>query len=1182
MRIKAESIAFVLIASILLIVAACGAAEVASTTIPVCFIQNNGQTDDQVLYFADGAGYTLYLTANGEVISTADPETAVQIAYQDSNPMVDVGGEDQLLGKANFLIGNDESAWVTGVPLFSSVRYENLYPGINLLYHGGMNTLKSEYIVDSGADPTAIRMAYSGQNKITVDDDGNLVITTAAGSFLETAPFSYQIVNGAKVSVRCGFGIDEEGQVSFELGPYNPTIPLVIDPVYNFSTYLGGTQDDRGSGIGMDDAGNVYVVGSTQSTQFPLANSPPYQQKLNGSWDVFASKFTPDGKTLIYSTYIGGNKTDIAGGMVVYQGMVTFTGYTESNNYPLTAGFVVPKGGNSDAMITRLNTDGTNLKWSRLINGNKSDYGIGIALYQVSGQTVVVGYTNSNDFPTWPTINSLSGATDGFVAEFENDGNVKTPNGFRYLGGTNYDYANGVAVDQYPPWDIWVTGETKSLNFPTTPSSPPYPFRSSNSGGSDAFVTDLLWGDLSIRASTYLGGSGNDGGTGIAVYGNYPYVTGFTESPVSPISLFPIKPFFDAFQTTFGGGQWDAFVTKMEQNLSALNYSTYLGGRDDDKAYGIAVDSNGSAYITGWTMSTNFPTKDAIQPHKGEGFRIPDAFVTQLNQTGTGLIFSTYLGGTYYDEGDAIAITGDGKNITVTGYTESINFPVLNAYQPSLAGFPAVRFTDAFVTKIVKIPPVANFTGSPQTGCSPLVVHFIDTSANNPSSWFWDFGDGTNSTEQNPNHTFVNTNANAAMNFTVNLTACNGDGCGFIPQVNFTKVCPSPFADFIADQTTGCLNLGNNTIQFNVTTTKGGVKTGPAKVWNWSFGDGNYSLVNFTDRNVTHTYDIIGNFTVSLTYENTCCNNTTVKTGFIDIRTIPVADFNATPTSGLIPLDVHFFDNSTGRPSKWTWTFGAGEGSSHLQNPEHIYASAGAYRVKLEACNFCGCDNETKNNYIQAGIPNLSFSPMSLVVPTNDTTPIDLYLQSAENGLSGYDLKVYWTDKVHGNITGVQFPFWAMNKTHTPLPDYIVGIKAVDLSNQIHPGAVNVTLATFSLEGNISTFTSTIDFNVTVNELDDDSGNPIYTNNIPANITVVRLLPFPNKNRPPTDPFNDQIYWDVNGNGRIDFNDVTTYFQNMQWIKEDDHEYIPFFDYNGNGRIDFADLIMLFHKVPYP
>jgi PKD repeat protein len=296
-----------------------------------------------------------------------------------------------------------------------------------------------------------------------------------------------------------------------------------------------------------------------------------------------------------------------------------------------------------------------------------------------------------------------------------------------------------------------------------------------------------------------------------------------------------------------------------------------------------------------------------------------------------------------------------------------------------------------------------------------------------------------------------------------------------------------------------------------------------------------------------------------------------------------VADFNATPTSGLFPLDVSFFDNSTGRPSNWTWTFGAGQGGSNEQNPEHTYPTKGHYTVRLKACNFCGCDWENRTSYIKVGDPNLTFAAGStivlpngtIIVPTNDTTPLNLFLQETENGLSGYDLFVFFGDTAAGNITPpVKFPAWAANKSVGSLPAPNVTIKAVDMFDQVNPGATNVLLASLNLTGlePIAMW-----FNVTPNELDDDFGNPISTNNIPANIKIVRLLPFPSKVNAPKDPFGNQIYWDVNGNGNIDFNDVTTYFQNMQWIR--DNQYVPFFDYNGNGLIDFNDLILLFQQV---
>jgi PKD repeat protein len=1173
MRVNPESIILVLIVSLFLLCSACGAVQVSSTTIPVCFIQNNGQIDEQVLYFADAAGYTLYLTADGEVISTTDPVSVVGITYPGSNAVIAVSGENKLPGKANFLIGNEED-WVTNVPTYGSVRYDDLYDGISVVYHGGVGTLKKEFVVEPGADPSVIRMKYAGQEGLALDENGVLLVTTVAGTFFETQPVCYQVIGGGKVPVPGRFILGADNTVTFSIGPYESTLPLVIDPQYDFSTYLGGDQDDRGAGIGIDDFGNVYVVGSTQSTNFPLSNSAVYQEHLNGSWDIFATKFGPiQPEGPIYSTYIGGNRTDMASAMVVNNvtGAVTFTGYTLSYNYPTTTG--PAKMNESDVIVTRLAPDGASLQMSRLIGGNKSEEGNSIAL-AATGHVVVVGSTSSStDFPV-TTADLYSGATDAFVARVASGGALSN---CRYLGGSGTDVANGVAIDTANA--VYVTGATNSKAFPTTAAA----FRNTNQGATDAFITKLNAAGTTITYSTYLGGTQIDVGTAIDVDRDmYPYITGYTESEVSPISLFPIKPLNQAFQKKFNGGTWDAFVTKMEQNLSALNYSTYLGGLYDDKAYGIAVDNNSTAFVVGYTFSENFPTEHPTQPTKGLGYMVPDAFITQLNQTGTGLLFSTYLGGTYYDEGDAIAITDDGINITVTGSTDSINFPVVNATQPALAGFPAVRFTDAFVTKYVKIPPVADFYAIPERACTPANISFFDNSTGNPNSWNWSFGDGNYSNEQNPWHIYVNP-GNSIKKYNVTLNVSNVDGSSSFTNYSYIWVCPQPFADFMADNTTGCINLGNNTIQFNVTSKKGGVLAG--KFWNWTFGDGNSSgLVNESNVNVTHTYVTLNgtsNFTVTLTYKNACCNNTTVKLEYIDIRDKPNASFfYAVPTSGLIPLQVNFFANATGRPSNWTWTFGAGQGGSNEQNPEHTYSQKGSYNVKLMACNFCGCDNATKNKFIKAGVPNLSFAPDTLVVPTNDTTPIDLYLQAADNGLSGYNLSVYWGDSAHGNITGVDFPFWATNKSHTPLPDYIVGITAVDMLNQVNPGAMNVLLASFDLEGNITTFNSTIDFNVTVNELDDDLGNPIVTNNVPATITVVRLLPFPNKNKPPTDPFEDQVYWDVNGNGKIDFNDVTVFFKNMQWIR--DNQYVPFFDYNSNGLIDFDDLIELFHMVPYP
>ncbi|NTW92093.1 MAG: hypothetical protein HGA40_01435, partial [Methanoregulaceae archaeon] len=394
MQIKRESLAFVLIVSIIIACSAAGAVQVYSTTVPICFIENDGQTDDQVLYFADAAGYTLYLTAEGEVISTADPVSVVQITYPGSNAAIAVSGENELPGKANFLIGNDEDQWVTNVPLYGSVRYAGLYDGVSLVYHGGVSILKKEFIVEPGADPLGIRMQYTGQEVLALDENGALLVTTAAGTFIESPPVCYQVVGGAEVAVPCKFVLDEDGGVTFSIGVYDTSLPLIIDPEYDFSTYLGGTQDDWGAGIGFDDIGNVYVVGSTESTQFPLANNPAYQEHLNGSGlDIFASKFRSDGQELIYSTYIGGYADDIARGMVVnnYTEEVTFTGSTKSWNYPTNP--TDPYGGNTDAIVTRLNVNGDGLVWSRMIYGN-------LLAKQPSRPAIKVGIMGAGNFAT--------------------------------------------------------------------------------------------------------------------------------------------------------------------------------------------------------------------------------------------------------------------------------------------------------------------------------------------------------------------------------------------------------------------------------------------------------------------------------------------------------------------------------------------------------------------------------------------------------------------------------------------------------------------------------------------------------------------------------------------------------------------------------------------------------------
>lgn len=1240
MRNQFESIAFVLIVSIILTISSVGAAGMLSTTIPIFFVQNDGQMDDQTLYFADAHGFGLYLVKDGEIFQPVDAP-AVRITYLRANAAVSVEGEEELEGRANFLLGNNESQWITNVPTFSAVRYDDLYPGITLVYHAGTTVLKREFIVEPGVNPAAIKMQYSGQEGLSLTENGAILIRTSGGTLIETAPICYQVVDGQKVSVAGGYHLSSGNIVTFSLGKYEPCLPVIIDPVLDYSTYVGGTQDDRGAGIGLDDFGYIYIAGSTKSTNFPLSNSPPYQQKLNGSWDVFIFKIKPDGSLPVYSTYIGGFYEDQAHDLVVDNstGIATITGYTYSPNYPITRGG--PKFNESDVFVTQVNAAGSGLVWSTVLGGNWTEEGISIAL-RSDGDPVVVGFTGSSDFNV-TTSDPWNGCTDAFVARFNGNNGARISN--RYFGGSGNDYAYGVALNGTDR--IFITGSTDSPNFTVAPG-----FRALNSGQTDAFIT-VMSPTLTILKDTYLGGIQNDIGTGIAVDQNsYPYITGYTNSPVSPYSLFPITP--GAYQPNYAGGKNDAFITKMDPTLNVLNYSTYLGGNLEDRAYDIALDSGMRAYVTGWTTSDDFPTHNAIYPSRN-GIR-SDAFVTEMNTTGQDLVFSTYLGGSYVDEGRAIFVTPDGVNMTLTGYTESSEFPIARPYQGFLAGFPPIRYPDAFITKIVKLVPLVDFYGDPTIGCSPLTVNFTDASVGDPfpvTSWLWDFGDGTTSTEQNPVHTYYR-NGTSAKRFNVTLTATNQDGSATLTRFFYIKVCPEMIPNFTSNKQIGCVG-SNATIKFFNNT------VGNPDMLYWDFGDGDVGTTGPGVTFINHKYTEPGLYTVTLIANNSCCNTSFIREEYIDIRDVPVANFTAEPRIGFVPLFVQFFNQSTGRPSSWEWDLGPVNSSE--QNPNYTYTTTGNRTVKLTVCNFCGCNMSTQSKFIKVGDPlaasfvpnktsgfaplkvgfadtstgiptywewdfgdnttpvnvttnatqihtftdpgvygvtlkvsnifgedlsppqyitagpraNVTWSPQTLIVPTNATTLVNLTLDQAPYGLAGYNITVYFDDVLGGNFTSIEFPPWAANLSHKgPLPAPVVALDAIDLDGIIDPGATNIPLAYFKVKGNtpMPTF-----LKVTINMMTDDIGGDVNPKTIPAKITVVRLLMFPGATKFPTDPHEDQKFYDVDGNKKITFNDVVIYYRNLQTGWTASNQYIPFFDYDNKNGVTFNDVIVLYNKA---
>jgi hypothetical protein len=462
---------------------------------------------------------------------------------------------------------------------------------------------------------------------------------------------------------------------------YDASRPLVIDPVLSYSTYLGGSDDDSGNGIAVDADGNAYVVGDTMSVDFPTAN--PLQPGFGGSnQNAFVAKLSADGSALVYATYLGGSGREEGHGIAAdAEGNAYVAGETASADFPTAKPLQPALMGRSNAFVAKLSADGSALVYATYLGGSGTDEGDGIAV-DADGNAYVAGMTSSLNFPTTPAAFQTlhgSGPRNGFVTKLTADGSALVY--ATYLGGSGRDEADAIAVDA--DGNAYVAGETSSLDFPTTPGA----FQTTYSGGmSKAFVTKLNADGSGLIYSTYLGGSGEEeiNGPGLAVdaAGN-AYLTGITNSTDFPTA--------NALQRAYGGGASDAFVAKLNADGSELIYSTYFGGSGTDEGVAIAVDASGNAYLTGNTTSLDFPTANPLQPANAG---LTNAFVAKLTADGSALVYSTYLGGSYFDEGHGLAVDGDG-NAYVTGKTSSPDFPTANPLQRTNAGC-----YDAFVAKI--------------------------------------------------------------------------------------------------------------------------------------------------------------------------------------------------------------------------------------------------------------------------------------------------------------------------------------------------------------------------------------------------------------------------------------------------------------------------------------------------
>jgi hypothetical protein len=653
--------------------------------LPMRFEPNVGQADPQVQYLARGNGYTMFLTLSESVIvlsqrpiSANDPPQAAEVVrmhFAGANAQPDVVGLQALPGISNYFVGNDPDQWHTDIVSFAKVRYSQIYPGIDLVYYGSAGDIEYDFVVQPGSDPAAIRLSFEGTRGMSVNPAGELVLALSAGELRQKAPVMYQQGPDGATLV-AGRYVLHGNQVGFEIGGYDHSRALVIDPVLVYSTYLGGSGLDQATSLVVGPTGDAYVAGMTSSTNFPIQGTPTSTN--GGGQDLFVTKLSLTGASLTYSSYIGGIGTEVANDIAVSgAGTVYITGSTDSIDYPVVTPTIAAQVGGTDAFLTKLTSAGNAIEFSTYWGSTGFEEGTAVTV-DPADNAYIAGNTSAPDFPTQtPFQAALAGGMDGFMTKFSVAGNSVVYS--TYLGGAGDDRVFDMAVADDAA--VFVVGSSTSANFPTTSGS----VQPALAGARDGFVTHFSLAGNALLYSTFLGGAGSDEVFGMVIDAPMnAYVTGRTTSTNFP-TLTPL-------QGSYGGGANDAFVAKINPSGAALVYSTYLGGAGDDKGQGIAIDGSRNAFVTGSTTSKNFPTLVPLQARLSGP---SDAFVSKLNLTGSSLVYSSFLGGVSADEGFGIGVDLVGSAY-VAGFTESSNFPIANPFQAAFGGL-----RDAFVSKLV-------------------------------------------------------------------------------------------------------------------------------------------------------------------------------------------------------------------------------------------------------------------------------------------------------------------------------------------------------------------------------------------------------------------------------------------------------------------------------------------------
>jgi len=654
--------------------------QVKNVRIP--WIKNIGQQHEDVGYYARTFAGTVFISNKGEILYSIPVEgkgsfAMSEIFIRDNQKVVKkmkVNGEKPSITKVNYFIGNNPEKWRTNVPTFQSVQLGEVWPGIKVKLKAHGNNIEKLFYIAPNADPATIRIQLTGIDDISLNESGELLINTTEGNLAFSKPLAFQYINGIKHLVHVDYYIDYNAY-GFAVENFDPAYALVIDPLIA-STYIGGSNNDFCSDLAIDNLGNIYVTGYTESPDFPSSGYP-----YNGNTDIFICELSNDLNTLLASTFIGGTSYDAGFSMVLGSGGNIFiSGETSSSNFPTTTGcFDNTFNGGRDNFISKLSNDLSILISSTYIGGSDYEKAYSVSLGAL-GKVFITGMTSSSDYPT--IIGSFStthnGLNDAFVSKLSNDLTVLESSTF--IGGINDDYSNSIKLDLFG--NVFIGGETYSNNFPVTTGS----FSTSLNGANDLFIAKLDNGLGSVLAATFVGGSESENLRQLKLGGlQNIFLVGNSYSPDYPITPGCYDPSLNGFN--------DVVVSKLSNDLSTLLGSTFIGGSENDFGTSIEFDNSGNIYVTGYTFSSDFPTSPNCYCPSMLG--LPDAFISKLSPDFDVLLASTYIGGLNEDYPFSIDMDQNG-DLIIAGYTDSPDYPTTPmAYDEVNSGV-----FDVFLSKI--------------------------------------------------------------------------------------------------------------------------------------------------------------------------------------------------------------------------------------------------------------------------------------------------------------------------------------------------------------------------------------------------------------------------------------------------------------------------------------------------